>query len=156
MKIGVPRRLIRPQTQVAEIVQELGEARWPAVRSALAIPRTLRKPAWAEALMGAGAIASGVAAKLVGGEISMGVIAGISAGYLLHVALRPARVPSESHESLREITYTLLSRQHRRSKRDVSEAEAWQVVRGILADQFAVPMQQIGRDSRFIEDLGAG
>ena len=145
MKIGMPRRMIRPQTSVAEIVEELGEERWPAVRSVLEIPRSLPKPTWAEALMLGGAIASGVAAKLVGGEIWLGVIAGIAAGYLLHVALRPVRVPSESHESLREITYTLLSRQHRRPKGNVSEAEAWQVVRGILADEFAIASQDSSR-----------
>jgi acyl carrier protein len=44
----------------------------------------------------------------------------------------------------------------KRPAKNVSDTEAWQIVRKILAEQLALPMEKIQPDSRLLEDLGAG
>jgi acyl carrier protein len=157
--IGMPRRMIRPQLRLAEIVQEVGEDRWPAVRKALEIPIDVRRPKWAEAVVFGGAILAGIAA---GAWWNRGAWAGIAAalvaGYLLYLVTMPARIALERNQSLREVTYALLARQRRERMgvRKFSEAEVWQIIRGILSEQLGIPPEQIQKESRFMEDLGTG
>jgi acyl carrier protein len=154
--IGVPRRLIRPESKVGEIVEELGEARWADVRATLEIPRMLRKPAWAELLVFGGVTVTVFAAKFLGGGILAGIGAGIVAAYVLYLVTLPVRMNFQSNESLRQRIYGLVGGRRRKlaAVNSVSNAEAWQILRGILAEQLGIPMEEIRRESRFIEDLG--
>ena len=157
MEVGMPRRLIRPETRVLEILEELGEERWPAVRSALEMPRVFRKPGWTEVAGLVGGVLVALAAKSMGGELWVGIMAGIVAGYLMHLVLLPLRAELRSNQSLRDITYILVGQERRKRKAsgNVSDAEVWQVLRGILALTLAVPMERIERHSRLVQDLGA-
>lgn len=101
----------------------------------------------------------GIAASELSTNVIAFALGGITLSARTYAVTISARVHiPEGSRTIRELTDTILARNYVElivQHQHWHEAEVWQVLRGILVDVLGVLPEQVTREARLVEDLGA-
>jgi acyl carrier protein len=165
--LQLPRKDVRVSTELSAVIAKRRRRVWRALEKATGfrLPQ-LRRPAWVTAIAALATIALAIATpvcfslSLLHGAIVSAIVAAYVVGYLLSWLTIPLAFEFQPDcTTVGQLATATLARNYRaiveQTNKNASDAEVWEMLRFIVAEQLGVRLNDITKETDFVKDLNA-
>jgi acyl carrier protein len=166
--LKMPRKDIRVLTELSAIIPRHRRRVWQALERAtgLRLPQ-LRRPSRVPPAVALAAIAAAITVPMLlsltlfNGAVAVGILTAIVVGYACARLTAPLAYQFQAEcATVGQLAAGTLARNYQaivaESRTNASDAEVWETLRLIIAEQFGIRASSITKETHFVRDLNAG
>ena len=163
--LQVPRNSVRVSAELSAIIPKHRRRTWRAIEKATGFRLPfLRRPGWVVTLGALAAVGLGVATsallrlKPFGGGVIVAILStGVFAYFLFWLTWSLAYEFPPDVATVGQLAKATLARNYRpivaESKKSATDAEVWEILQRIIGEQLGVRIDQLTKETSFVEDL---